>query len=294
MDTKTNYIIVGLFVMTLFTVMVAGFVWLSGFTHQQKYQTYLVYARDGVSGLTLDSPVQFNGVRVGSVSKIGIDENNPQLVKLYLSIETKVPITESTVATLVPQGITGLVYVGLKAESPNAALLKIVKGEPYPVIPFEKPLLTQITEVLPELTKNMGDIAEKFTKAFSPQNLSNITQTLDHLNAITANVDKQSNDIRSSIVSLNTVLKNGAAASAHFNGTLIAAEQAAQQLNKTSAQIRFQVNNLSQQLMPSVQELISQLNDTTGNVKNLSEELNRNPAILVRGKQPPAPGPGEK
>ena len=27
------------------------------------------------------------------------------------------PITESTVATLIPQGITGLVYVGLKDES---------------------------------------------------------------------------------------------------------------------------------------------------------------------------------
>lgn len=294
MDTRTNYILVGLFVIILFTIMVAGFVWLSGFTHQQKYQTYLVYARDGVSGLTLDSPVQYNGVRVGAVSKIELDASNPQLVKLYLSIETKVPVTESTVATLVPQGITGLVYVGLKAESPNAALIKTVKGEPYPIIPFQKPLLTQITEVLPELTKNMGDIAEKFTKIFNSQNITNISQTLDHLNAITGNLDKQSANIRSSLASLNTVLKNGAAASAHFDGTLIAAEQAARQLNKTSAQIGLQVNNLSQQLMPNVQDLIYELNETTANVNSLSQELNRNPAILIRGKEPPAPGPGEK
>ena len=294
MDTKVNYTIVGLFAIILFAVMIAGFVWLSGFKHQQKYQTYLVYARDGVSGLTLDSPVQFNGVRVGSVSKIELDATNPQLVRLYLSIETKVPITESTVATLVPQGITGLVYVGLKAESPNAPLLRTIKGQPYPIIPFQKPLLAQITEVLPELTKNMGEIAEKFKKVFNSQNLSNISQTLDHLNAITSNLDKQSANIRSSIISLNTILKNSAAASSHFDSTLVSAQQAAEQLGKTSAQVRLQVDNLSQQLMPGVQDLLNQLNETTANVNSLSQELNRNPAILIRGKQPPEPGPGEK
>lgn len=294
MDTKANYTIVGLFVIILCALMIAGFVWLSGFTHQQKYRAYLVYARDGVSGLTLDSPVQFNGVRVGSVSKIELDNTNPQLVRLYLKIENKVPITTSTVATLIPQGITGLVYIGLKAESPNAPLLTAVKGQPYPIIPFQKPFLTQITESLPELTKDMGDIAEKFKKIFNNQNVANISQTLDHLNAISGNLDKQSANIRSSIISLKTILKNGETASAHLDNTVLSMQQAAQQFGKTSADIRLQVDNISQQIMPNVQDLVNQLNDTAANVKSLSQDLNRNPAILVRGKQSPPPGPGEK
>lgn len=293
MDTKANYALVGLFVIILTAVMIAFFVWLSGFSHHKTYHTYLVYARGGVTGLNIDSPVQFNGVRVGSVSKIELDTVNPQFVKMYLKIEAKTPVTESTIATLVAQGITGLVYVGLKAESAAAPLLKAENGQPFPIIPYEKPLLTQISEVLPELTKNLGEIAGKFKKVFSDQNLQNVSQTLTHLENITRMLDKQSEDIHSSINSLNTTLKNTAAASQYFQGTMSAAQQTAIQLNKTTQQVGLMMNNIGQQTIPSVEDLLNQLNDTTANLQQLSQDLKGNPAILVRGKQPPPPGPGE-
>lgn len=287
MDTKANYVLIGLFVIVLTAAMVFGFVWLSGFSHHKIYHTYLVYARGGVNGLNIDSPVQFNGVRVGNVSKIELDAADPQFVKLYLKIEENTPITQGTVATLIPQGITGLVYVGLKAEAASAPPLTAEPGESLIVIPYEKPLLTQITEVLPDLTKNLGEITEKFKQAFSDQNLQNISDTLMHLENITAVVSKQSQ-------SITALLKNTASASQHFPNTLVAAQQAADQLAQASKKINLEISSISQQTMPDIQELITRMNDTTLNLQQVSQDLQRNPSILIRGKQPPPPGPGEK
>lgn len=293
MDTKANYTAIGIFVILLSAAAVTFFVWLAGVPQRQAFNTYLVYASGGVDGLASDSPVLFNGVRVGMINNIVLDKNNPQLVKIFLRVDTKIAVTESTVATLVPQGITGIVYMGLKSESPEAPLLKAEQGQPYPVIPYKKPLLIQLTEVLPALAKDMGDIAEKFKKLMSGPNLANLSDSLANLAKVTDTLNKQSDNIRQSLTSLNVAMKNTAAASQYFKGTLLSAQQAAKQLNKTTDQIGQEVSNLSQQTLPSVQELLSKMNDTTANLQQLTEDLQTNPSILLRGKQQPAPGPGE-
>jgi len=293
MDTKANYTIIGLFVIALTAAMIFIFVWLSGFSHRQSFTTYLVFAQGSVTGLNVDSPVQFNGVRVGTVHKIVLDSVNPQFVKLYLKLESKTPVTQATIATLIPQGITGLVYVGLKAQSAEAPKLKVENNNPYPVIPYEKPLLTQVTEILPELTKNLGDISQKFKKVFSDENVENLSQTLANINKTTGAVAKQSKKISESINSLNVLMNNSAQASEHFKSATLAAQQTAIQFSKTSRKINIIVDKFNQQTLPSAQELLGRLNDTAANLQQVSESLNENPSILIRGRKPPPKGPGE-
>jgi phospholipid/cholesterol/gamma-HCH transport system substrate-binding protein len=293
MDYKANYAVVGFFVIVLFAALVAGFVWLSGFSNRAEFKNYLVYAQDGVTGLTVDSPILFNGVKVGSVNQINLDEDNPQLVIFHLKIKQNIPITESTVATLIPQGITGLVYVGLMVKSPNAPPLKAESGQELPVISFEKPLITQITGVLPDLTKDLGGIAQGIKNVLTEENMNNLAETLSHLNSVTQDLDKQTESFNSSMKSLNIFLKNSAKASQRFEATILAAQQAVDQLKKTSANINLTINNLNQQMMPGAEELIRKLNDTSGNLQQISQDIKNNPSILIRGKQPAPPGPGE-
>lgn len=294
MDSKANYALVGLFVLILFALMIFLFVWLSGYTQHRTYQTYLVYASGGVGGLTIDSPVEFNGVRVGTVDKIQLDNANPQFVKLYLKLESETPITQSTIATLVPQGITGLMYVGLKAQSAAAPRLKAEPGIAYPVIPYQKPLLTQLSEVLPEITKNMGEIANKFNKVVNEQNLENLNQMLNHLNNVSEVLDKSSGNISDSLKSMRIFMKNSAQASLQFSATLDEARKAVSQLRTTTQQIGLQFSSINQQLMPSVSELVSNLNDTATNLQQVSQDLKKNPSVLLFGKRPAPLGPGEK
>ncbi|WP_162198812.1 hypothetical protein [Candidatus Coxiella mudrowiae] len=54
------------------------------------------------------------------------------------------------------------------------------------------------------------------------------------------------------------------------------------------------MQNVSTQMMPSVQQLLDKFNVMVVHLQQLSRDLEHNPSILVRVKYPSPPGPGEK
>jgi phospholipid/cholesterol/gamma-HCH transport system substrate-binding protein len=46
-------------------------------------------------------------------------------------------------------------------------------------------------------------------------------------------------------------------------------------------------------LVPELDQTLSEMRELSGSFKRLSEEVESNPNILLLGKQPAAPGPGE-
>src|ERR1700728_394360 len=119
METNVSYTVVGAFVITLLTATILAIIWLSsGFSFDQ-YSTFMVYMQESVTGLSIDSPVELNGVNVGTVSSITLNRKNPQLVELLLSIRNDTPLTKGTVATLNTRGFTGIAYLALKDKSTN-------------------------------------------------------------------------------------------------------------------------------------------------------------------------------
>src|SRR3990167_6657691 len=137
METNINYAAVGAFVISLIVAAVLAIIWLSSGFSVKHYTRYKVYMQESVTGLNTDSPVEFNGVDVGSVKNIHLDKKNPQLVILLLDINASTPITQGTVATLQTRGVTGVTYMALKVKSENLTPIKVLKGETYPVIPTE-------------------------------------------------------------------------------------------------------------------------------------------------------------
>lgn len=279
MDSKVNYALVGFFVIVIGAAALIMFFWLSTRHHNKTYNPYLVYAVGGVTGLNVQSSVEYNGVRVGFVDKIDLDERNPQFVKLLLQIEEGTPILESTTATLAPQGITGLVNVSLRSNAPNAPKLQKLPGNIYPIIPYQMPVLTQLTEVLPQLAVNLQEIAKRIQILLNEKNIKNANDILSQLNRITLTLDEQGDNFKE-------LIKNTSIASKEFATTLQSAQRTADSLN-------LGITDLREQLLPSFQEFLNKLNDTTANFQQVSTDLKNNPSILLRGKQPAPLGPGE-
>src|SRR3990167_78058 len=100
METNVNYTVVGAFILILMTISILAIIWLSSGFNFKTNTTYLIYMTESVSGLNIDSPVEYNGVTVGGVKDIKIDPNNPQRVQLIVNIHSATPITQGTVATL--------------------------------------------------------------------------------------------------------------------------------------------------------------------------------------------------
>lgn len=258
METKFNYFIVGLFVISLTCALIFMGSWLFSKGKGRSYQPYLVYMKEAVSGLNLNSPVKYNGVDVGYVADISLDKHDPQRVRLRLNIEAGTPINTATSATMMTQGLTGIGYIGLKMANVKTAIpLRKAPGEEYPVIPSSPSLFLRLDSSINKLVQSLESISNSFNDLLTPQNRKALSNTIQSIDRITDTLAKHDKEISKDIQTLGTLLNNTAQG--------------------------------SQQFTP----LINKLNDSASSIQNLTQRLSDNPALLLRGQQPAPLGPGE-
>lgn len=272
MEAKANYSIVGFVVVILALSLVAAMVWLSSGFEKKEYNIYAVYMHEAVSGLNGDSLVKYNGVGVGRVKKIALDKSNPQRVKLLLSIESGIPVTTSTFATLISQGITGTTYIGLSAKTPSLTPLKALPGQPYPVIPTKPSMFTQLDIALKEITVQINAVGKDLRIILNKDNREYIRQILKNMAQTSKKLPELVREIR-------IMSKNLAKASTAASQTLGAGKLA--------------INKISQQTLPPFNQLLQRLDATTANLEQITVLMRQNPAVIIRGTTPPMKGPGE-
>ena len=114
METKANYVIVGIF--TLFAVLTAfAFVyWTASIGERGETAMLRVRIPGSASGLARGSFVLFNGVKVGEVERVYLDISNPEVAIADTKIDKLTPITQSTHADIGLAGLTGQANVELK------------------------------------------------------------------------------------------------------------------------------------------------------------------------------------
>lgn len=309
MGTKVNYTLVGLFVILLGATAIVLFLWFSAFRHHQTFGTYLVYMHEEVSGISIQTPVRFNGVKMGYVQKIEINSADPQQVILTLKIKHETPITTSTVATLRSEGIIGTDYVALKALTVRALSLVAKPGEKYPVIPSEPSLLMKVSTALQEVTETIKELSNNIGKVFDEKNRLAISTSLVNIQKVTETLANNSENIDAALRSMKQLIKNSDKASeqlppvihqlqdtlAHIKITERQFDRAGHGIVLTVSDARIAMQNMLIQILPIVQQLLTKFNATAAHLQQLSVELQNNPSILVRGKYPPLPlGPGER
>jgi len=308
MERRADYTVVGVFVVVLSVCFVSFFFWLSAKKHDVEYHTYEIYTNEDVTGLEKQSPVRFNGVAVGFVSNISLDKKNPQLVRVRMEIAEGTPITISTYASLNTQGITGLIYVGLKAENKTAPLLKALPGAPYPVVKVKRSILSQITNVVPMITDSVTQVGKTIQQLLSVKNRRAIEQSLANMNQFTNMLAQSSRRLSTSIENLNVTLSQTAVATKQLPEVMAQLKSSLKQITLTSKNIQqassaisqtaktsdLFVNNLNLQTMPKIDQTMLSVHQVMRNLSQLTAQLSRNPSQLVRGRAQPTLGPGEK
>lgn len=286
MESKTNYTMVGIIVLFLTAALLSTLLWLSVGFDRKQYKGYIVYINESVHGLTEDSSVKFNGVKVGMVSKITLDETDPQKIKLLLKVEDGILITTSTRATLVTQGITGTTFLGLKATTPTLEPLKKAGREPFPVIPYTVSFFGQIED-------NIASISDSLKQIINPDNAQLLKQSLENLHQILKPIASNSKNINQALQALpkaildlqKTTYKFGimtqhiTAASGDFSQAMKAGKAGMDQINE--------------QTLPTATAFIRRLDLIAANLEDVSALMRQNPAVIVRGSAPQPPGPGE-
>jgi len=307
LESKTNYTIVGLVVLVLTAGLLSTILWLSVGFNQKVYSQYTVYLHEAAAGLGQDAAVKFNGVQVGFVKNIKLNNNDPRQVELTLNIEDGTPITTSTSATLISQGITGVTYVGLSASTADLTPLRKMAGEPYPVIPAKPSLFNQLDSLLKEVAESVNQVSNEAQRIFNDENALHIKNSLANMERISGVIANNRDNINHTIQSADVFLVNMAKVSNEFpqvmkelkvgvkkfNVLATDMSNAGKSVTKTMGSGKDTLDKVSQQTLPPIITLLRRLNAISANLEKITNEMRQNPSVVIRGAKPPQSGPGE-
>lgn len=308
MDDKVNHAIVGAFVLALGAVLVAGVLWLSaGLGRHAKLDVYQGVIQESVAGLNIDAPVKVLGVNVGKVTRIEIDRENSEQVRLHFLIEQGTPIKQDSVAVLKTQGLTGIAYVEISGGSAEAArLVPGPDGRP-PTIPFKLSLPARLENVLTAVLANVDRMSNNLNAVFDDQNRAALKATLADTATLARTLAAQQGALSAGIADAARTARVAAQAVEQLAPTLTriaASAQAVERLAQTAegASARAGVaadvaasgaQQLHSDTLPELARLMAELNQLSASLRRLTDQTAGSPSSLLVGKAPPRPGPGE-
>jgi len=192
-ENKSHALAAGAFVLGLIAVLVALVVWLT--RDNTVRHTYELSTRDAVSGLQPQAMVRYRGIAVGKVTAIDFDPKTKGNVRVRLSIDERVPLTQSSFATLSYQGVTGLAFIAIDDKGESQVSLVPDEANP-PRLPLKPAVLAQLQDrgeaiinQVEEVTKRANTVLGDANQKRIADALENIAQAAASANQLTKQID---------------------------------------------------------------------------------------------------------
>jgi phospholipid/cholesterol/gamma-HCH transport system substrate-binding protein len=117
MEIRAPYTLIGGFVLAVIAAVFGFVYWLHNSGSLTQRTTYRIHFENTVSGLLTGAAVLFNGIRVGEVTALELDANNPNRVTATIAVAANTPVRSDTKVGLDFQGLTGVPVVALQGGS---------------------------------------------------------------------------------------------------------------------------------------------------------------------------------
>lgn len=183
METKANYLLIGVFTLAGIFAVFGSLLWLAKVEVNRQF-TYYEVLFDGVSGLATAGDVRFNGLPVGQVISLELDADDPSKVRVRIEVGADTPVKTDTVARLEALGVTGVSYVALSGGTPAAEDLP-----EFGVIPSERSALQSIFEGAPEVLSKAVELLEDLQSVVSEENRTAVNTLLENLASASGRLD---------------------------------------------------------------------------------------------------------
>jgi len=314
MEGKVNYLLVGIFV-TLFLAGVFGFAfWLMKYSNYEQMDRYVVYFDESVAGLSKDASVKYMGVDAGIVEDIKVHPTNTQLVAVYLKINHDIVIKEDMQATLKFYGMTGLAYVEISGNNPDAPPLKPKKDE-IPIIKSSPSIFAQLDVALADLADKLSSASQKLELLLSEKNIQNVENTLENISAVTGELKTGKTDI-SNLIKEGVLLEKKASLilkkidrvtdgidpefGKDIQKTLKEFKTASKEMkilmkniNKTVKRGDYDLKKITKPTLQKLSNMIDEISELSIKMEDAVEEIKESPSDLLFKKRAIKPGPGE-
>src|ERR1700760_1382539 len=113
METRANYVLIGSFTLAVIAAAIGFVLWFQSLHTTKQRDPLRIIFEGPASGLRNGGSVNFNGIRIGEVISVKLD--NPRRgVAAALLVEKNAPLRKDTLVGLEFQGLTGVAAISLK------------------------------------------------------------------------------------------------------------------------------------------------------------------------------------
>jgi phospholipid/cholesterol/gamma-HCH transport system substrate-binding protein len=257
METRANYVIVGIF--TLVAILAAfGFVYWTA-AIGDKGETVLLRVRipGSASGLGRGSFVMFNGVKVGDVRRVYIDVSNPTVAIADTEVDRMTPITKSTQADIGLAGLTGQANIELKGADPKEPKLLDEAEEEGKVaeIVANPSAVTNLLQTAQDIFTRADKVISEL-EGFATDVRGPLTQTVQNAQKFSDALARNSDGVDKFLASVSSLSETLQGVSGKLDGTLSAAQDLLTAVDRDK-----------------VKEIVANIDGTTKNLKATSDRF---------------------
>lgn len=292
--------VIGLCVIIALLVIVFGINFLKG-VNLFKAANYYYASYTNVTGLSLSAPVTINGYKVGLVRDIQYAYDNPGHVKVELSLDKQLHLTEGTKAVLVTDMLgTSSIELVMGRDNRTLEVGSELIGEASSGLMdnVSKEILPGITAMIPKIDSLLVALTEV---ASNPA----IGTSLDHLNATLINLESASGrlnglmnsmpgivsdagvtmgNVKSISANLNTISNDLTTVSGTLKGmpldaTMNNVMEASRSLNEILASLNNPNSSLG--LMLNDRQLYQNLSNASASLDSLLIDVKKNPKRYI-------------
>jgi len=287
METKANYVAVGVFVLSCMAALVVAMLWLVGAQYADEFAVYRTYFQGSVTGLGAGTIVRYNGIDVGNVREVNFDQINPRQVIADLQINPEIQLREDAVVSLEAQGLTGGIYVQITGGTPGAGVLQQAPDEEFPVISSRQSAIQLLFQETPELLTEFTMLAQSGVELLNEDNRIAFAEILVNLREITAVFADRDIDMAAALELLPPLMEQ-------FTSVLVSADQAMVQFESVATSVDETAQSLTQvavgfdeainqSAVPQIDQLLVETRALVASLGRLSEAVDRQPTQLLFG-----------
>ncbi len=311
METRANYVWVGVITLLLLASLAAFILWLAKLGQGQQNE-YDIFFKQSVSGLANGSQVSFAGVPVGQVSDIELWDKDPEFVRVRIKVKDEVPVLVGTTATIQASftGVSTIMLDGARKDALRISCETTACPEGYPVIPPQAGGFNEILANAPLLLERLTTLSERLNQVLSDENQVSIQSILKNTDRMTANLANAAPEVEKTLTDLQLTLKEASEALDAFErvtnstdklvneegiqlarqlrATLKSTDAAAASLAATLEDARPAARQLAESTLPATEATLQELRAASKALRSVTEKLeNQGVGPLIKGQALP-------
>lgn len=243
-----------------------GIVLVGGSRFWERHDEYLTRFTS-VKDLTKGRDVKYQGLTIGKVRSVAVDEQDPSTMVVLLGVKPGFPLYQGVVARIAQRGLVGDYYIALQLESGPGQRLEPGTEIPTANSDSLEDLMRAAGKLLQELGPKLNNVASGMERLLSTQNTADMSrfvgqlpQLTQELRSIAANVQKDAGELSRT---LGTTAQRAT----------VAVERASGSLEKTLGNVDRQLAQVGGTLRASLEEIRKLAGTLDSDVETSNEQL---------------------